>query len=101
MQQLQRCSGREINTLHIVGGGSRNNLLNQFIANALNMKVVTGLTEATAVGNIMQQAIADKQVPDWQAGHEIIKQSFEFTIYHPAETQEWSYMAEKVKHLFE
>ena len=101
MQQLQRCSGREINTLHIVGGGSRNNLLNQFIANALNMKVVTGLTEATAVGNIMQQAIADKQVPDWQAGHEIIRQSFEFTTYHPAETQEWSYMAEKVKHLFE
>jgi rhamnulokinase len=58
-------------------------MLNQLTANALNMEVVIGLTEATAIGNIMQQAIADQTVKDWNEAHEIIKNSFKFETFKP------------------
>ena len=85
MEKLKQCSGKTIEKLYVVGGGSQNALLNQFTANALNMEVVIGLTEATAVGNILQQAIADGVVAGWDAGHGIIRDSFAFETYKPSE----------------
>jgi rhamnulokinase len=89
MRKLSECSGKKIEKLYVVGGGSRNTLLNRFIADALNMEVVVALTEATAIGNIMQQAIADKTVADWSEGHEIIKNSFNFTPFKPNNHEAW------------
>lgn len=100
MQKLQECSGREIQQLHIVGGGSQNELLNQFIANALNMEVIVGLTEATAVGNIVQQAIANKEVASWIEGHQLILNSFDFKSFKPVDTQVWQEKIKQVQHLF-
>ena len=99
MGKLQKCSDKTIEKLYVVGGGSQNRLLNQFTANALNMEVIIGLTEATAIGNIMQQAIADGSVKDWTEGHDIIKNSFTFETYHPQEN--WQPIIEKNKYLFE
>lgn len=101
MEKLESCSGRNIKHLAVVGGGSQNELLNQFIANALNMEVVTGLTEATAIGNIIQQAVADKKIANLAAGHSIIKNSFNFKTYYPENSDEWKTFAAKMKHLFE
>lgn len=101
MKRLIACSEKEINKLHIVGGGSQNELLNQYISNILNMEVVTGLTEATAIGNIIQQAIADKKISGWEEGHRIIKNSFTFKTYYPENAKEWMQAAEKAKHLFD
>lgn len=100
MDKLQECTGLEIKYIFVVGGGSRNELLNQYIADALNMEVITGLTEATAVGNIIQQAIADKQIQDLEEGHKIIKNSFEQKIYYPENTKRWTDAIAKIKHLF-
>lgn len=100
-KKLKECSGREIEQLYVVGGGSQNDLLNQFTADALNIVVTTGITESTAVGNIIQQAIADNIVSNWKEGHEIIKNRFTFKSYYPQENQKWSEIAENVKHLFE
>ncbi|MDR2564243.1 MAG: rhamnulokinase [Prevotellaceae bacterium] len=86
---LRECSGKSVEKLYIVGGGSRNLMLNQMIANALNLEVITGLVEATAAGNIMQQAIADGTVENEIVGHEIIRKSFNFASYKPKEHQEW------------
>ena len=83
MKRLEKVTGRKINQLHVVGGGSQNEILNQLIANSLNIEVVIGLTEATAVGNIIQQAIADRTISDWKEGHQIIKNSFTFKSYYP------------------
>lgn len=83
MEQLKACTGKKINTLFIVGGGSRNQVLNQFIANALQMKVIVGITEATALGNIIQQAVANKQIANLTEGRQIIKNSFTFVVYQP------------------
>ncbi|MCL2650670.1 MAG: rhamnulokinase [Candidatus Azobacteroides sp.] len=101
MDKLKKCSGRNIEKLYVVGGGSRNALLNQFTSNALNMEVIIGLTEATATGNIMQQAIADKTVKNWESGHEIIKNSFNFETFKPVGHKEWLPVIEKIKYLFE
>jgi rhamnulokinase len=72
-QQIGELSGRSIKRLLVVGGGSKNRLLNRMVADALGVEVVTGLVEGTAVGNIMQQAIADGTVRDWAEAHEIIR----------------------------
>lgn len=100
VEKLKECSGRNIKQLYVVGGGSQNDLLNQYIADALNVVVSTGMTESTAVGNIMQQAIADKTVENWHQGHEIIKNSFILKSYYPKDNQKWLEVAENVKHLF-
>lgn len=89
MEDLKECTQTDISQLFIVGGGSRNKLLNQFIANALNMKVSTGLTEATAIGNIIQQAIANKELANREEGYSIIKNSFHFTSYIPEDHEVW------------
>jgi rhamnulokinase len=83
MKQLEKVTQKNIKKLHIVGGGSQNELLNQLIADALNMEVIVGLTEATAVGNIIQQAIADRKISGWDEGHQMIKNSFTFRSYYP------------------
>lgn len=100
LEKLKKCTGKQIDKLHVVGGGSQNDLLNQFTANALGIEVSVEMTEATAIGNIMQQAIADKTVEDWNKGHCIIKNSFTSKIYSPKDTDAWKQIAEKTKHLF-
>jgi len=95
MNKLKKCSGRNIEKLYVVGGGSRNALLNQFTSNALNMEVIIGLTEATATGNVMQQAIAGGAVKNWESGHEIIKNSFDFETFKPVRHEEWLPAIEK------
>jgi len=58
LQQLESLVGHKINRLHIVGGGSRNDLLNQLSADATGRTVIAGPVEATAIGNILIQALA-------------------------------------------
>lgn len=101
INKLKKCTRRTIEKLYIIGGGSQNAMLNQFIANALNMDVIVGLTEATAIGNIMQQAISDQTVRDWKSGHEIIKNSFNSVYFKPKELGKWLSVIERVQYLFE
>jgi rhamnulokinase len=58
LQELERVLGRKFEKLHIVGGGSRSQLLNQFTADATGVRVVAGPVEATAIGNVLIQALA-------------------------------------------
>lgn len=101
LDELKSCTGRDIRTLSVVGGGSQNDLLNQFIANSLDIPVTIGLTEATAIGNIMQQAIIDGKVRNWEEGYSIIKNSFSFATYQPKDTRLWENTAMGLKYLFE
>jgi len=100
MEKLEECTGKNIKRLFVVGGGSQNQLLNQYIADSLNITVTTGLTEGTAIGNVMQQAIANEEISNWTEAHSIIKNSFTFTEYSPQNNEAWSKQAEKVAHLF-
>ena len=86
---LESATGRKLEALHIVGGGTRNRLLNQFAANATGLPTITGPVEATAIGTILMQAIAVGQLPSLAAGRQIVRQSFEVETYHPLDREIW------------
>ena len=58
LERLEKMAGRHLEPLHIVGGGTQNRLLSQFTADATGREVLTGPTEATAIGNLVVQLMA-------------------------------------------
>jgi rhamnulokinase len=80
---LETLIGRRINRIHIVGGGSRNELLNQLAANTTERTVIAGPAEATAAGNVLVQAIGAGMVSGVSEAREIVKRSFPIQVYEP------------------
>ena len=72
-----------------MGGGSRNTLLNQFAANALQLPVLTGPVEATAAGNILVQAIALGHLPSLAAARTVVRESMEVGRVEPSDGAAW------------
>ncbi len=83
--QLDQLVGRRLPTIHIFGGGSKNRLLNQFAADATRRRVISGPVEATAIGNILVQAIAMGEIASLAEGRAIVRQSFAVETFEPAE----------------
>jgi rhamnulokinase len=77
-------------TLHIVGGGCQDNLLNQFAANAIGVKVAACPVEATGLGNIMVQMLADGAIADLTEGRAIILNSSLVQTFEPADQVVWA-----------
>ena len=80
---LEELTGRTIRQLHIVGGGSQSKLLNQFAANATGRTVVTGPVEATAIGNLLIQAIALGDIKDLAELRQVVRNSLPVETYEP------------------
>lgn len=80
---IERLTGREIRRLHVVGGGSRNDLLNQATADALGREVVAGPTEATAAGNLLIQAHALGRVRGLAGIRKVVRRSFPVQTFAP------------------
>ena len=89
IDQLRLVLGHPIEKIHVIGGGSRNELLCQFTADATGLPVVAGPAEATAVGNILVQAMAMGCVSSPAEMRAIIRESFELRTYEPADTAAW------------
>lgn len=77
IDELEKNTGKKYNTLNIIGGGSRDMLLNELTAKATGKKVITGPTEATAIGNLIMQMIGAGELKDLSEARKIIKKSFE------------------------
>ena len=75
--------GHEIDVLHIVGGGSKNEMLNRFTAQAIGRKVVAGPSEGTVIGNLLVQAMALGTIDGLDALREVVACSFENKTYLP------------------
>ncbi|HSR31826.1 MAG TPA: rhamnulokinase family protein [Anaerolineae bacterium] len=86
---LDEMVGRRLPTLHIFGGGSRNKLLNQFAADATGRTVVAGPVEATAIGNLLVQALALGQIANLAEGRALVRRSFPVETYVPHDTADW------------
>ena len=86
---LQSMAPFSIEKLHVIGGGSRNNLLNQNTSNAVGVPVVAGPSECTAIGNIMLQAKAAGDVADIAAMRAIIAESIESATFTPRDKAVW------------
>jgi rhamnulokinase len=88
-ETISRVTGTETEAVHIVGGGSVNALLNQFTADSVGVPVLAGPKEATAVGNLMVQAIGADVIPDLKAAMPLIKAAFPITTFKPQNTAAW------------
>ena len=80
---LRELSPKEINVLHVIGGGSLNAHLMQLTADALQMPVIAGPTESTALGNVLVQLRADGRVKDLNEMRHVAINSTETTTYLP------------------
>ncbi|MBA2124405.1 rhamnulokinase [bacterium Unc6] len=90
IEQIEELVDKNIEVIHIVGGGSQNELLSQFTANATNRIVLSGPVEATAVGNILIQAYQTKQVQSIEHLRTIVRKSFPIQEYKPKDADSWN-----------
>ena len=86
---LEELTDRRLDTIRIVGGGSQNELFCQLTADACQRTVVAGPVEATALGNILVQALAGGYVPDIAAGRRGVAASEEQEIFEPRDSDDW------------
>lgn len=89
MGMCEKISGRKIETLHIVGGGIQNRLLCQAAADATGCRVVAGPIEATALGNLLVQAIASGELANIADARNVVRRSFDVVEYLPRDTARW------------
>ena len=89
LERLEELIGKRLDPLHIIGGGTKNRLLNQFTADSIGRAVVTGPVEATAIGNILMQAIGMKHLVSLAEAREVVRLSFEPEIYEPKPNPGW------------
>jgi rhamnulokinase len=89
LEYLEELTGGRIETIHIVGGGVQNRLLCQMAADAAGRRVVAGPVEATAIGNVMMQAISHGLVGSIGEAREIVRKSFDVEEYSPRQTDKW------------
>ena len=90
LSQVEQLTGRTVKKLHIVGGGSQSRLLNQFAADATGRTVLAGPAEATAIGNILVQAIADGKLDSLAELRETVRNSVPIEEFQPSGNPEWA-----------
>ncbi len=89
LENLQSLSPAPIEVLHVIGGGSRNDLLNQWTANAIGIPVVAGPSEATSVGNIMIQALAAGKATNVASMRRVVRQAIPLKTFTPQNKEVW------------
>ena len=90
IQNLEDIIKQKIRVLHIIGGGSQNALLNQFTANVLNIPVKAGPKEATAIGNLLVQALSLGKIKTIRELRQIVKNSFPIIEFNPKDVNKWN-----------
>lgn len=91
LDALERITGTRYELIHVVGGGSKDATLCQFTANATNRKVVAGPAEATAIGNVLVQAMAVGTIPNLAALRAVVRRSFPLETYEPQDVDAWTH----------
>jgi rhamnulokinase len=98
---LEGLTGKRIEQIRVIGGGSKNRLLNQFTADATGKRVIAGPAEATALGNVAVQAVATGGAASLDEARAIVERSFPSQVFEPRETQKWDKQAERFEHYCE
>lgn len=89
LDNLRSLSPRPVEALHVIGGGSRNDLLNQWTANAVALPVIAGPSEATGIGNVMMQALAAGAAADITSMRRLINRSIPLKTFLPEDAEVW------------
>ncbi len=99
VEKIDEMKGTKTPFINIVGGGTKEALLCQFAADACGRPVYAGPVEATAIGNIVCQAIAAGEIKNVAEAREVIRNSFEIDYYEPKNTESWDDGYERFKKL--
>ncbi len=97
IEQIGKMTEKEIERIYFVGGGSQNNLLNQFTVDVCGLPVVVGPVEATAPGNILVQTVAKGNVESIKKGREIVASSFPVKAFLPVDVAKWDKVYQRFK----
>lgn len=90
IERLERLIRKKLDTIYIVGGGTRNRLLNQLTADATGCRVVAGPSEATSIGNAIMQAIGLGHLKNIAEGRSVVRSSFSPEVYLPTASEDWN-----------
>jgi len=99
LEGIEKLTGETVETIHIVGGGCKNTVLNQFTANACGKRVIAGPVEATALGNVLIQARAAGEIGSLADIRKVVKASSDLDIFEPQQTQEWNAAYQRYRQL--
>lgn len=98
IEELEHLTGEHIEQIRIIGGGSKNRLLNQFTADATGRRVLAGPVEATALGNAAVQVLATNEAASLREVRAMIERSFPVEIFEARDIERWTKAAERFRH---
>ena len=101
LRSLEQLCGKRIEQIRVIGGGSKNRLLNQFTADANGLRVVAGPAEATALGNVGVQMLATGTAGSLKEVRAIVDRSFPTEVFHPIDPTRWDEQAKRFQHYSE
>jgi rhamnulokinase len=96
LRWMEELEATKVEVVHIVGGGTKNELLNQFTANACGCSVVAGPDEGTGIGNILIQARTAGEIGSLDDIRQVVRTSSELKNYEPADGDAWDAAAAKL-----
>ncbi|MGN0522599.1 MAG: rhamnulokinase family protein [Eubacterium sp.] len=89
LEQISKCTGKSFEVLHLLGGGTKDGFLCELTADSINMPVIAGPVEATALGNIILQLIALGEIGSIDEGRKIIAKTESVKTYNPSHSKSW------------
>lgn len=90
LETLEVTTNQKIDAIYVIGGVSRVSFLNEMLASAMNVEVVAGLEEATAVGNLLIQAHGAGRIQGIEEIRQVVRNTFEFKSFFPKDWEKWS-----------
>ncbi|HEY5909137.1 MAG TPA: FGGY-family carbohydrate kinase, partial [Verrucomicrobiae bacterium] len=96
---LEELGGNPIEVIHIVGGGSKSDILNQFTADACQRPVIAGPVEATALGNLLVQVRSSGELSSLAEMRSVIRKSSQVTTFEPGDPGDWEAAAARFEGL--
>ena len=96
LAKIEQMIGYRLEPIHIIGGGTQNRLLNQFTADATGRLVIAGPIEATAIGNILVQALALGDIRSLAEARSIVRRSFTPEVFEPRSSAGWDEAYQKL-----
>ena len=99
MESLEQLTGTRIELIHVVGGGSQNDLLNQLTANACGVPVISGPVEATVMGNLLVQARTNNELDSLDDMRAVVRESTRLGNFEPSDQPVWEEASAKFRML--
>lgn len=101
LEQIQDCTGKTYRDIHMLGGGTKDTLLCGMTANATGCRIIAGPIEATAMGNVAVQLMAQGAIANLAEARKVIKNSFETIEYLPKEEAQWDEAYKRYREIIE